>query len=130
MGNIETTTKFSRLKCISSTEDNYLEAKTGGVLKKLFLKNSQYLLENKSVEVTFNKVRPAILLEKRLQHRCIPVHVANFLRTPILKNICGRLLLIAFFYYSNLIAFDCLFTVNYDLLWWIKCSLKLDYVIQ
>ena len=29
MGNIETTTKVSRLK---STEDNYLEAATGGVL--------------------------------------------------------------------------------------------------
>ena len=33
MGNIETTTKVSRLKSISSIEDNnYLEAATGGVL--------------------------------------------------------------------------------------------------
>ena len=39
MGNIETTTKVSRLKSISSTENNFLEAATGGVLlKKLFLK--------------------------------------------------------------------------------------------
>ena len=32
MGNIESATKFSRLRSISSTEDNYLEAATGGVL--------------------------------------------------------------------------------------------------
>ena len=32
MGNIETTTKFSRLKSISRTEDHYLEEATGGVL--------------------------------------------------------------------------------------------------
>ena len=32
MGNIETATKFSRLKSISSIEDNYLETATGGVL--------------------------------------------------------------------------------------------------
>ena len=37
MGNIETAAKFSRLKSISSNEDNYLEAGTAGVLlKKLF----------------------------------------------------------------------------------------------
>ena len=32
MGNIETTTNVSRLMSISSTEDNYLEAATGGAL--------------------------------------------------------------------------------------------------
>ena len=32
MGNIETTTKFSKLKSIVSTEDNYVEAATRGVL--------------------------------------------------------------------------------------------------
>ena len=32
IGNIETTTKFSKLKSISSTEDNYLEAATESVL--------------------------------------------------------------------------------------------------
>ena len=31
MGNIEPTTKFSRLKSISSTEDNYLETTARGV---------------------------------------------------------------------------------------------------
>ena len=32
MGNIETATKFSRLKSIYRIEDNYLEAVTEGVL--------------------------------------------------------------------------------------------------
>ena len=32
MGNIETATKFFRLKSISSIEDNYSEAATGGAL--------------------------------------------------------------------------------------------------
>ena len=32
MGNIKTATKFSRLKSVSSIEDNHLEAATGGVL--------------------------------------------------------------------------------------------------
>ena len=30
-------------------------------------------------------------LQKRLQHRCFPVIVANLLRTPVLKNNCKRL---------------------------------------
>ena len=39
MGNIEITTKFSRLKSISSIDDDYLETASGGVPKKgLFLK--------------------------------------------------------------------------------------------
>ena len=53
--------------------------------------------------------------EKRLQHRCFPMHIANFLATSISKNICERLLLIIF-YYSNLFIFGRLFTINYDLL--------------
>ena len=32
MGNIETTTEFAIVKSISSIEDTYLEAATGGVL--------------------------------------------------------------------------------------------------
>ena len=35
----------------------------------------------------------ASTLIKRLQHRCFPVKFEKFLRTPILKNICERLLL-------------------------------------
>ena len=32
MGNVEITTKFSRLKSVSSIDDDYLETATGGVL--------------------------------------------------------------------------------------------------
>ena len=35
----------------------------------------------------------SILLKKRLWHRCVPVNLVNFLRTPILKSTSGRLLL-------------------------------------
>ena len=33
-------------------------------------------------------------IKERLQHRCFPVNNAKFLRTPILKSICERLLLL------------------------------------
>ena len=41
----------------------------------------------------FNKaaVAVAVLLKKRLWHRCFPVNFAKFLRTLFLKNISGRL---------------------------------------
>ena len=70
MGNKETATKLSRLKSISSIEDNFLETATG-VLSKI----SQRNIHRKAtvLESLFNKVA-----EKRLQHSCFPVHIANF----------------------------------------------------
>ena len=47
-------------------------------------------------ESLFNKVaglRPATLLQKRLWHKCFPVNFAKFLRTPLLQNTSGWLLL-------------------------------------
>ena len=35
-------------------------------------------------------------IKKRLQHKCFPVNIAKFSRTPILKNNCKRLLLITY----------------------------------
>ena len=68
------------------------EAATGDVLlKKLFLKISQYSQENTCVESLFNKV--AGLKALRLQHRCFPENIAKFLRPSILKNVFERLLL-------------------------------------
>ena len=71
MGNKETATKLSRLKSISSIEDNFLETATGGVLQKI----SQRNIHRKAtvLESLFNKVA-----EKRLQHSCFPGHIANF----------------------------------------------------
>ena len=50
------------------------------------------------LESLFNKVVNKLIklinfIKKRLQHRCFPVKCMKFLRTPILKNICKRLLL-------------------------------------
>ena len=42
------------------------------------------------LESLFNKVAG---LKKRLQHKCFPVNIVKFLKTPILKNIYERLLL-------------------------------------
>ena len=33
------------------------------------------------------------LIKKQLQHSCFPVNITKFSRTPILKNMCQRLLL-------------------------------------
>ena len=41
----------------------------------------------------FASLRSATLLKKRLWHRCFPVNFVKFLRTPVLKNTSGRLLL-------------------------------------
>ena len=46
--------------------------------------------------VLFNKVavlQACSFISKRLQLRCFPMNIAKFLRTPILRNICERLLL-------------------------------------
>ena len=39
-------------------------------------------------------IQPSNFNKERLQHRCFPVNIANFLKTPILKNICEWLLLL------------------------------------
>ena len=46
------------------------------------------------MESLFNKVRLKVcnFIKKGLQHRRFPVKFATFLRKPILKNICERLL--------------------------------------
>ena len=86
---------------------------------KLFLKILQYSQENTCVE-------------KRLQHRCFPVHISKFLRTLILKKHMRT----AASDYSFTLVIYLLSAVslqakkNYDPSWWRKRLLKLDYVIQ
>ena len=53
--------------------------------------------------------RPANLLKKRLQHNCFPVNFATFLRTPILQNTSGRLLLKSCWYSINIYFYLCVF---------------------
>ena len=60
-------------------------------MRKAVLKISQYLQENICVGVPFNKVaglQGCNFIKKRLEYRCFPVNIANFLRTAILKNMC------------------------------------------
>ena len=48
------------------------------------------------LESLFNKfagLQTGNFITKRLEHRCFPVNLAKFLKTPILKDIFERLLL-------------------------------------
>ena len=38
-------------------------------------------------------LKASYFIKKRLQERCIPLNIVNFLRTPISKNSCKQLLL-------------------------------------
>ena len=67
-------------------------------VKKVFLMFFQMFFHRKTTvsESLFNEVsglQAWSFIKKRLQHRCVPVNIAKFLRTPILKNIWERLLL-------------------------------------
>ena len=44
------------------------------------------------MEVFFN-LQSCNFIQKRLQHKCFPIKILKFIRAPILKNICERLLL-------------------------------------
>ena len=104
MGNIKITTKLSRLKSVSSIDDDYLEAATGGVLKNFIIFTGKHLCWS----LFLIKLQACKFIEKRLQNWCFPLHVKNFLRAPILKNIREGLLLIILLVLSNLFAFGCL----------------------
>ena len=94
MGNIEITTKFPRLKSVSSIDDDYLEAARCSI-NKAVLKNFVIFTGKQLCWSPFLiKLQACKFIEKRLQHWCFPLHVRKFLRTPILKNIGERLLLI------------------------------------
>ena len=61
----------------------------------LFLKISQYPQETPVLESLFKKVaslKACVFIKKRPRHRYFPMNNAKYLRLPILKNICERLL--------------------------------------
>ena len=58
-------------------------------VKRAVLQNLQYSPENTCVGVSLY----CSFIKNRLQHRCFPVNIVNFLRILILKNICDRMLL-------------------------------------
>ena len=74
-------------------EDIFLEKPRGtqtDLSPSLFkVKTTKYSPENTcaglSIQQTCN------FIKKRVQHRCFPVNIAKFLKTPILRNVCERL---------------------------------------
>ena len=127
MGNIEITTKLCRLKSVSSIDDDYLEAATGGVLKNFVIFTGKHLCWS----LFLKRLQTWKFIEKRLQHRCFPLHIRKFLTTLILKNIDERLLLIILLV-QQFICF-LMSLCNYKetlIIRWRKCSLKLDYAIE
>ena len=76
-------------------------------MKKGVLEISQNSQEKTCTRVIFliklQACRPASFLKKRPWHECFPVNFAKFLRTPLLQNTSGRLLLYAAEILVNLI---------------------------
>ena len=65
--------------------------------KKVFLEISQNSQENTCARVSFLiklQAAPATLLKKKLWHRCFPVNLAKFLRTPFFTEHLWWLLLL------------------------------------
>ena len=75
---------------------DYAEGATGDVLLKNCSEEFPYIYrKNACVGVSFNKiagVKACNFIKKR--YRCFPVNIVQFLRKPILNNICVRLFLI------------------------------------
>ena len=61
-----------------------------GSLKKAVLENFAVFTGNCLYWCLF-QAQACNFIKKILQHRCFPVNIAKFLRSPILKNICERL---------------------------------------
>ena len=62
----------------------------------MVLKNFLIFIRKHVQESLFNKVaclKACNFTKKRLQHRCFPMNIVNFLRSHSLKNSCERLLL-------------------------------------
>ena len=162
MGNAETTTKFSRLKSISSIDCHWrwfvfkcrLFAFTKENYHPLFRSSPSEVFLGKGVLEIFSKFTgehpcQSVISKKLLALRrgYFPVNLLHISRTPFPKNTSGGLLLFivkkmlietgfkevcVLKCFLNLFVFGFLFTIiktKYDLLWWRKCSLKLDYVI-
>ena len=123
MGNMEITTKLSRLKSVYSTDDDYLEAAAKGVLKNCIIFTGKHLCWS----LFFIKLQVCKFIEKRLQRWCFPLHVRKLLRTPILKNISEPLLLIILLVQQFICWRMSIYNYKDKLIFpRRKCSLKLD----
>ena len=84
------------MKCLSISRSSHQKCS----VKKGVLKNFANVTgKNPVLESLFDKVpclQACNFILKRLQHRYFPVKFAIFLRTPIWRNICERLLYISY----------------------------------
>ena len=76
----------------------FVQLEPPGVLfkKKCSVKYRKFNRKTPVLESLFNNVeglQACNFIKKIFQHWCFPMKFAKFLRTPILKNICERLLL-------------------------------------
>ena len=63
-----------------------------GSIKKAILENFAICTEKHlSLSLFLIKLQVCNFIKKRLQHKCFPVNIAEFSRTPTLKNISVRL---------------------------------------
>ena len=80
-------------------------------VKKVFLEISQDSQESTCARVSFVvRPQPATLLKKGFWHRCFPVNLAKFLRTPFLKEHFRWLLLLLDCFIQYI--YDCHLLVN------------------
>ena len=59
-------------------------------------------------------LRPAALLKKRRWRRCFLINFEKFLRTPLLQNTCGWLILLLYFNTENVTALQVLSTIEFS----------------
>ena len=77
----------------------YRSSHQGCSVKKVFLeRSSQDSQENTCIRDSYLiELQTWKAVKKRLWHKCFPVNLAKFLRTPFLQNTSGRLLLLLAF---------------------------------
>ena len=67
---------------------------------------------------------------KRLQYRCFPVNTAKFLRTPIWKKICEKLLLYMFKLHETLRKYEEIYEKYIHYNWNLELTIGLSKLIM
>ena len=76
-------------------------------LCKLILRKIKFCHESYSKYAKY--LQASNFIKNKLQHRCFPVKLAKFLRTPISKNICERQILSGHCSFSKQVYLVCIF---------------------
>ena len=86
MGNTEITMKLSRLTSVFGIGDVHLEAATGDVMKKFII----FIGKHQCWSLFSINLQACNFIKKRLQHRCFPLNITKFLRTPSLAMLLSN----------------------------------------